>query len=426
MTDPRYIGTILYVSLSIFAVLLVAGLLMQERRYSVKKTALLWGAESIILLLDMYLCFGLLPVALRLPVSLTIGFVSYAGVFMAVSADGFWKKLYLLITFFCVCCISWSGGLYLCYFFLPDGTATVKYLVRTALHIATALPILLAYRKYGRPLLREVSGFQKSSWRLLSTVSGIYLFLFGALMSRIRLDNGVEAHTLLVFCVAVCTFAAVTVLSVSNIFHMRKEAREALGRQKTDYLTDYVETVSKAERESRRIRHDKRHHDACIAAMARAGDTDAILRYLEQEEGEIEEFPAWCPHLMVNEILRSYAGKAKEAGVDFTAQADTPAQSGVTDVDFVAILANLLENALNACIAAGSAGPIRVHIRNVGAKTVIAVGNPCAPGLKLENGLPAARSVGIDSIVSAAARYQGEVNYKVEGGVCTACVILNP
>ena len=49
---------------------------------------------------------------------------------------------------------------------------------------------------------------------------------------------------------------------------------------------------------------------------------------------------------MVNELLRSYAEKAKAAGVAFTAQADTPAQSDVADVDFVAILANLLENAL--------------------------------------------------------------------------------
>ena len=109
----------------------------------------------------------------------------------------------------------------------------------------------------------------------------------------------------------------------------------------------------------------------------------------------------------------------------FTAQADTPAQSDVADVDFVAILANLLENALNACTAAHSAGPIRVHIRNVGKKAVLAVSNPCV-NLKLENGLPAERSVGIDSIVSAAERYQGEVHYKVEAGVCTACVILNP
>lgn len=425
MTDPRYIGTILYVGLSIFAVLLTAGLLMEERRYSVKKTALLWGAEGLALLLNMYVCFGLLPEPLRLPVSLMVGFFSYAGVFMAVSADGFWKKLYLLITFFCVCCISWSAGLYLCYFFLPDGTLPVKYLVRTALHIAMSLPLLLTYRRYGRPLFREVSGFQKRSWRILSAVSGIYLFLFAALMSQIRLDNGVVPETLLIFCAAVCTFAAVSVLSISNIVHMRKEAREALVKQKVEYLTSYVETVGRAEQESRRIRHDKRHHDACIAAMARAGDTQGILHYLEQEQESVESFPVWCPHPMVNELLRSYAAKAQAAGVTFTAQADTPAQSAVADVDFVAILANLLENALNACIASGG-GPIRVHIRNIGAKTVIAVSNPCDAGLKLENGLPAARSIGIDSVISSASHYQGEVRYKVEGGVCTAAVILNP
>ena len=41
MTDPHYIGTILYVGLAIFAALLAAGLLMQERRWSVQRTALL-------------------------------------------------------------------------------------------------------------------------------------------------------------------------------------------------------------------------------------------------------------------------------------------------------------------------------------------------------------------------------------------------
>ena len=83
MTDPRYIGTILYVGLAIFAALLAAGLLMQERRWSVQRTALLWGAEGLILLLDLYLCFGLLPAPLRLPVSLTVGFLSYSAVFIA-------------------------------------------------------------------------------------------------------------------------------------------------------------------------------------------------------------------------------------------------------------------------------------------------------------------------------------------------------
>ena len=83
------------------------------------------------------------------------------------------------------------------------------------------------------------------------------------------MDDGVEPDTLFAFCSTVCTYAAVSVLSIGNIFYMRRDAREALVKQKLEYLASYMETVSRAERESRRIRHDKRHHDACIAAMAR-------------------------------------------------------------------------------------------------------------------------------------------------------------
>lgn len=426
MLEPQYIGTVLYIGLAIFAALLAAALLMQERKYSVKKTALLWGLTGIVILLDLYFCFGLLPKPLQLPVSMIIGLLCYMGVFIYVSADGFWKKFYLLITYVCVCCISWSGGLFLLYFFLPDSTEAVRYLVRTLAHIATAFPLLLAYRKYLRPLIREVSGFHRQNWMTLSGISAFYFCIFAALMTKIRLENGINSDTLFAFLIIVCTFAAVNVLSISNIYHMRKEAMNKLVKQNVEYLTAYVENVSKAEQESRRIRHDKRHHDECIAAMARKGDTRGILNYLGQDREKTESFPVWCPHIMVNGILSSYAGKAKEAGVEYIAQADTPAQSEVADVDFVAILANLLENALNACVEIHSHGPIRIHIKNVGAKTVIAVSNPCGAGLKLENGLPVARGIGIDSIVSSAVRYQGEINYKIQDGFCIACVILNP
>ena len=426
MLEPQYIGTVLYIGSAIFAALLAAALLMQERKYSVKKTAMLWGLTGIVILLDLYFCYGLLPKPLQLPASMIIGFLCYMGMFIYVSADSFWKKCYLLITYICVCCISWSGGLYLCYFFLPNSTEAVKYLVRVLAHIATSLPLLIAYRNCLRPLIREVSGFHKQNWMRLSGVSALYFCIFASLMTKIRLENGINADTLLIFCIIVCTFTAVNILSISNIYQMRQEAMHELVKQNVEYLTAYVENVSKAEQENRRIRHDKRHHDECIAAMARAGDTEGILHYLGQEKEKTESFPAWCPHIMVNGILSSYAGKAKEAGVEYIAQTDTPAQSAIADIDFVAILANLLENALNACVEINSLGPIRTHIKNVGAKTVIAVSNPCDAGLKLENGLPVARSIGIDSIITSAVRYQGEVNYKIQDGICTACVILNP
>lgn len=427
MLNPRFIVFVFFTGLTIYAVHLVALFLMQERRYSAKKTALLWGLAGIVTVLDLYFCFGLLPEPLRLPVSLLIAFFYYMGTFIYVSADGFWKKCYLFVTYACIFCIACATGLYLCYFFLPNRTETMDYLVRNILHVILYLPILLAYRKYGRPLIREVSGFRKRSWMTLSGVSVLYFCMFVILLAKIKMDNGIKPDILFFFIIQVSTFAVVNVLSISNIFHMRREEKEDLIKQNVEYLTVYVENARIAEEQARRIRHDKRHHDEQIGALAKAGDMEGILKYLQQEERISGNLPCgYCPNVTVSNILASYAQKAKEAGVAFAAEADTGKDSPIADVDFVAILANLLENALNGCTEAKSSGPVSVRLRMVGRKVVIVVSNPCAVNLKIENGLPKARSIGIDSILFAAGRYRGEVDYKAQEGTCTACVILNP
>lgn len=415
-----------FVSLLLFATHLTAGLLLQERKYSVKKTAFMWGSAGIFLFLEACFSFLFLSKLWRIPVALMFAYLYFLGIFIYVSADGFWKKCYLWITYGCVFCVSLSISFYGCYLIVPNGTDTFVYFIRGVFYGIICLAIFFAYHKYGRPIIREVSGFRTKNWISLSIVSIIYFFTFVILLSKISADNGINSDTLILFSLLVCSFAVASILIISNIHQMRKEARDELVKQNVEYLISYVENARKTEQENRRIRHDMRHHDERIAAMAQVGNTEGILAYLGQNKEASESFPAWCPNVTVNGILSSYAGKAKEVGVEYIAQADTPAQSGVADVDFVAILANLLENALNACVAHKSFGPIKVHIRNVGNKTVIAVSNPCSTDLKLENGLPTARGIGIDSIISSSNRYQGEINYKIQEGICTACVILNP
>ncbi len=415
-----------FVSLLFFATHLTAGLLLQERKYPVKKTALLWGSTGVFLFLEACFSFFYLSKPWRMPIALMLSYLYFWGIYIYVSADGFWKKCYLWITYGCVFCVSLSISFLGCYLLVPNGSETHVYFVRGVIYGVISFAILLAYYKYGRPVIREISGFRTKNWISLSIVSLIYFFAFVLVLSRISADNGINSNTVLLFSLLVCSFAMASILIISNIHQMRKEARDELVKQNVEYLTSYVENARKTEQENRRIRHDLRHHDERIAAMAREGDTEGILAYLGQTKEASERFPAWCPNVTVNGILGSYAGKAKEAGVGFTAQADTPAQSPVADMDLVAILANLLENALNACVARKSSGPIQVHIRNVGNKTVIAVSNPCSTDLKLENGLPAARGVGIDSIISSSVKYHGEINYTIQEGICTACVILNP
>lgn len=418
-------GNLLLASLLLFAVHLPAALLLEERKYSVKKTAFLWGLAGLVLFLDFYLCFNYLQKSLRVPVCLTIAYLYYLATFIYASADGFWKKCYLWVTYGCLFGISLSISLYLCKLIMPDITGTVLYFTRGMFNIVICYTVLLMYWRYGRLLIHEVSGFQTKGWRTLCVISVLYFFTFMILLIRINSDNEIKPNVLFLFLLIVCSFAAANILIISNIAHMRKEARDELVKQNVEYMVAYVDSARKQSQESRRIRHDMRHHDEHIASLAREGDTEGILSYLGQSKEKDEDYPVWCPNVTVNGILSSYAGKAKEAGVEYTAHADTPEQSGVADIDFVAILANLLENALNACVAMKSYGPVRIDVRNVGRKIVIAVSNPCGADLKLENGMPTARGIGIDSIISSSIRYQGEINYEIQEGICTACVILN-
>ncbi len=68
------------------------------------------------------------------------------------------------------------------------------------------------------------------------------------------------------------------------------------------------------------------------------------------------------------------------------------------DIDLTALLGNLLENAV--------------------------CGNTCLDDLKLSGSLPAGKSIGISSILSVCQRYDGNLDYKVENGICSARVIL--
>ena len=157
------------------------------------------------------------------------------------------------------------------------------------------------------------------------------------------------------------------------------------------------------------------------------GDIKEALHYIEQYDENLDAArpKEFCPHATVNAILSSFYIRAQKDGTPVSVTADTPEESPIADMDFVAILSNLLENALNGCKESGSRGEIRVDIRSVADKVVIVCSNPCKPGLAIENGMIRKKGTGIDSIVLAVRKYDGDIRYELENGILTACVILN-
>ena len=94
-----------------------------------------------------------------------------------------------------------------------------------------------------------------------------------------------------------------------------------------------------------------RHHINMIAAYAKTGDNAAILSYIGEYESEISEAAVkqYSVNRTVNSILSAYAGKAEENGIVFSVKCNVTRELGVRGIDLIALLGNLLENALHGC-----------------------------------------------------------------------------
>ncbi|MDO4830788.1 MAG: GHKL domain-containing protein, partial [Clostridia bacterium] len=69
-------------------------------------------------------------------------------------------------------------------------------------------------------------------------------------------------------------------------------------------------------------------------------------------------------------------------------------------------------------------GKITVNLRTVSDKTVIVCSNPCKPGLIIENGMIKQKGIGMESMLKAAKKYNGDISYSIKNGILTLCVIL--
>ena len=193
------------------------------------------------------------------------------------------------------------------------------------------------------------------------------------------------------------------------------------------YLMGQLQAARENELLAGTIRHDFRHHNRTMAELLRNGKSMEALRYIEQYNESLDAArpKEFCPHVTVNAILGSFYAKAHSEGIRVFIQADTKERTAVSDMDFVAILSNLLENAFNGCRECGADGEIAVNLRTVLDKTVIVCANPCKKGLVIENNMLRHRGIGVESIFSAARKYNGDISYRMENGILTACVILN-
>lgn len=209
------------------------------------------------------------------------------------------------------------------------------------------------------------------------------------------------------------------------------ETEKQLLEMNEQLLLRQLELGRQAEEEAARIRHDVRHHCLLIREYVKAKDKEGLLEYLKQYGEDIESTRTEpvCRNKAVNGILSVYGGYARNRGIQIDMKVEAGQELPIRDIDLVAILANIFENAIHGCMDSKAEDPyIRLSVVQKGHKLVIQCQNTCAENTSLYNGRPKGRKkegLGVSSIVKTAARYQGETDFSIKNDSFHIRVLLN-
>lgn len=289
------------------------------------------------------------------------------------------------------------------------------------------LLLLFLYEKHVSAMICSLTARSKDWWRLMLIVVLFYVLQF--VLYIWYLHNVMSyAFLLLSFVTLTIVMCAAYGAAFSYIAYMKKDAESALIRQNAEYLSERLSVMQDEEATYRRFRHDMRHHLVTIAEYAKTGDTSAILSYIKEYDAEISETAVkqYSVNGGVNIILSAYAGRIRESGIDFSVRCNVPKELKVRETDLIALLGNLIENALHGCQESGKENKsIKIYIRMQNSRLMILCNNTCPSHLKLSNGLPVGKSIGISSMLSVCQKYGGNLEYKIEEENCSACVVLH-
>ena len=402
---------------------------MTEREFSVKMTAVIYSLFSVIFCAMpaiLNIAFGESPVFYTIVYISTIAFAFI--VFLIASADPFCKKIFLFISYANVFSILGSLSVVLSEVFFNGFSELFIYYARNITRTVLFIPMVFIYIRYLRPAVRTVSGKRRKTWYSISLVSLLFLIIFAMFMIVFYSGYGNAKVYLPLFVISVLLYAAVLSVIFGTVRSMIDESNAELTRQNVIYLQNQLENAKENELYNKTVRHDIRHHNNNVAAMLKSGDIKGALKYIEEYNLSLDSFKQteFCPHVTVNAILNSFYSKATSDGIKVSVSADTKPDIGVSDTDLVAILSNILENAINGCKERGKKKEISVNIKTVSDKTVIVCSNPCKDGLEVENLMIKQKGIGISSILFSARKYNGDISYRTDNGRLTVCVILKP
>ncbi len=307
--------------------------------------------------------------------------------------------------------------------------------VMAAVQICTLLPLFIYIKRvYTKAVKKEA---RHSAWRYLwlipATFYVIWFYhLYGS--GKTSLEAALmPSHSVFLFCINLGAFLIYHIVTMlvneydKNMTLEKKNHMLSLENLQYNYLQNKI-------METRKARHDMRHHAVVMEGYLRDEKYEELETYLA---GWLKTFPEdssviFCPDYTLNLLLLYFAQQAKEHDIDFTVHAALPEETGIAGSDLSVILGNLLENAVDAC-AAQKSKDRRIVFRGKADRSALyfTIDNTMEGEVRQDKEgrflsvKHEGPGLGLESVRDIVSRYNGVLRTEQKGGVFCASVFLN-
>lgn len=205
-------------------------------------------------------------------------------------------------------------------------------------------------------------------------------------------------------------------------------------QQVSDYM--YYEQMEDLSRKNQEFVHNATHYLKVIGMFAKRNECDEILRIIGLLSTELEEGETviYSSNHILNTILSEESGEAQKLGVSFDAYVEPGVNlEKVLDIDLIAMLGNLLDNALRATKEIEGWIRVRIFMQDVSGFCIVKITNNFSNEIVLdeEENLVSTKKekgihgIGMKSVEKIAQKYGGYLTYNIKGESFETILLLS-
>lgn len=258
-----------------------------------------------------------------------------------------------------------------------------------------------------------------SEWIRFLLFPAFTIVVISAMLSNFKyVETSRQADVLFIIAFGVAGLNIVVFYLIKNIVEreIRIRENEVFQIQVSNQMNMYRSISERFDNQKRKT-HEYKNQILCIESMLGKKQYSDLEDYVTKLYGKLNDEADIINtnHVIINAILNTKYQEAVEKGIVFVFKVNDLSDLGICDEDVVTILANLLNNAIEACEKCTDKKIMKLKFIKKDDKVIIAVKNTYNDKIRYENGelrttkslKPEEHGVGIKNVLKIIEKYNG-------------------